>query len=220
MSCGDTVPRAERRGRRIGLQYVGNTACVQSAGMRTPLRASALCVLALVCALIGAKITFAADDYLLQPGDVLTVSVWKETDLSSDLLVRPDGNVSMPLVGEIEASGHTVEQVRSVIDQRLRKFIPDPSVTVVVKQTLGNQIFVIGKVNKPGQYPINRPVDVMQALSLAGGTTPFASLNSIRVLRRDGGREITLKFRYGDVERGRNLGQNILLQSGDTVVVP
>jgi polysaccharide biosynthesis/export protein len=161
-----------------------------------------------------------ADQYLLQPGDMLTVSVWKEPDLTSDLLVRPDGGISMPLIGSIEAAGHTVEDVRSTIDQRLRKYIPDPSVAVIVKQTLGDQIFVLGKVNRPGQYPINRPVDVMQALSLAGGTTPFAALNDIRVLRRDGGREIALTFRYGDVERGRKLQQNIVLRSGDTVVVP
>jgi polysaccharide biosynthesis/export protein len=93
-------------------------------------------------------------------------------------------------------------------------------VTVSVKQALGNQIFVIGKVNHPGPYPINRRVDVMQALSLAGGTTPFASIDNIRVLRRDGDRQIMLPFRYSDIEHGRNLEQNILLQSGDTVVVP
>jgi polysaccharide export outer membrane protein len=162
----------------------------------------------------------AADNYVLQPGDLLTVSVWKETDLSTDLIVRPDGGISMPLVGEVEAAGHTVEQVRSTIDQRLRKYIPDPTVAVIVKQAAGNQIFVLGKVNKPGSYPINRPVDVMQALSLAGGTTPFAALNDIRVLRRDGAQQITLRFRYGDVERGRDLEQNVVLRSGDTVVVP
>jgi polysaccharide biosynthesis/export protein len=176
-----------------------------------------LCVLG---ACLGGTLAFGADAYLVQPGDVLTVSVWKESDLTSDLLVRPDGGISMPLIGGIQAAGHSVEEVRSIIDQRLRKYIPDPSVTVIVKQTLGDQIFVIGKVNRPGNYPINRPVDVMQALSLAGGTTPFAALNSIRVLRREGDRQITLMFHYGDVERGRQLQQNILLRSGDTVVVP
>jgi len=126
----------------------------------------------------------------------------------------------MPLAGELPAAGHTVEELRAAIDERLRKFIPDPAVTVIVKQTLGNQIFVIGKVNRPGEYPIIRPVDVMQALSLAGGTTPFAALNDIRVLRRDGERQITMQFRYTDVEHGRALDQNILLRGGDTVVVP
>ncbi len=163
---------------------------------------------------------FAADDYLLQPGDVLTVSVWKEADLSSDLLIRPDGGITLPLAGEITAAGHTVEEVRTAIDQRLRPFIPNAVVTVILKQTLGNQIFVIGKVNHPGQFSVNRPVDVVQALSLAGGTTPFASINDIKILRREGARQITLPFRYHDIERGHNLQQNILLRSGDTVVVP
>jgi polysaccharide export outer membrane protein len=163
---------------------------------------------------------WASEDYRLQPGDVLIVSVWKEGDLTSEILVRPDGGITMPLAGEIAAAGHSVEEVRTAIDERLRKFIPDPVVTVVLKQTLGNQIFVIGKVNRPGQYPINRPIDVMQALSLAGGMTPFASVDHIRILRRDGERQITMTFRYSDVERGRALQQNILLQSGDTVVVP
>jgi polysaccharide export outer membrane protein len=162
----------------------------------------------------------ASGDYLLQAGDMLMVSVWKEPELTGEVLVRPDGGITVPLSGEIAAAGHTVEEVRTTIDQRLRKFIPNPSVTVVVRQTLGNLIFVVGKVNHPGQFPINRPVDVLQALSLAGGTTPFAALNDIRVLRRDGERQITLPFRYSDVVHGRSMDQNIVLRSGDTVVVP
>src|ERR1022692_1688424 len=150
------------------------------------------CVALAACGL--GVVAFGASDYLLQPGDVLTVSVWKEADLSSDLLVRPDGGITLPLAGEITAAGHTVEEVRAAIDQRLRPFIPNAVVTVILKQTLGNQIFVIGKVNHPGQFPLVRPVDVVQALSLAGGTTPFASINDIKILRREGGRQITLPF--------------------------
>ena len=163
---------------------------------------------------------FAADAYLLQPGDILTVSVWKETDLTGDVLVRPDGDISLPLVGSIGAASHTPEELRMEIDKRLRKFIPDPSVNVSVKQTLGYEIFVLGKVNKPGQYPINRPIDVTQALSIAGGTTAFAAVNDIQVLRRLGQKEISIPFHYSDIEHGRHLEQNIVLQSGDTVVVP
>jgi polysaccharide biosynthesis/export protein len=168
----------------------------------------------------GGAMAVAADHYLLQPGDLLTVSVWKEAELTGDLLVRPDGAITEPLAGEIAAAGHTVEEVRAVIGQRLREYVPDVVVTVNVKQTLGNQIFIIGKVNKPGQYLINRPVDVVQALSLAGGMTPFASVADIRVLRRHGEQQTEIPFRYNDIERGRNLTQNIPLQSGDTVVVP
>jgi polysaccharide export outer membrane protein len=170
--------------------------------------------------MLMARGALAADDYLLQPGDILLVSVWKEADLSGEVLVRPDGGITVPLAGQIEAAGHSVEDIRRVVDERLRKFIPHPEVTVVLKQSAGNQIFVIGKVNHPGQFPVNRPVDVMQALSLAGGFTPFAAVNSIRVLRRDGDQQRTLSFRYDDVVRGRSLQQNVMLRSGDTVIVP
>jgi polysaccharide export outer membrane protein len=162
----------------------------------------------------------ATEDYLLQPGDLLMVSVWKEAELTGEVLVRPDGRITVPLAGEIEAGGHSVEDVRSTVDERLRKFIPQPAVTVVLRQSLGNQIFVIGKVNHPGQFPINRPIDVMQALSLAGGMTPFAAVNDIRVLRRDGDRQTELPFRYEDMVHGHKLAQNIVLRPGDTVVVP
>lgn len=162
----------------------------------------------------------AADSYLLQPGDVLVIAVWKEPELSLELLVRPDGGISMPLAGEIDAAGRSAEQVRATIDERLRKFVPDPSVTVAVKVASGNQVFIVGKVNRPGQYPMARPLDVMQVLSLAGGATPFASLNDIRVLRRDGERQVSIPFHYDQVQAGRHLEQNILLRGGDTVVVP
>jgi polysaccharide export outer membrane protein len=181
------------------------------------MRISALLIALNICLVAPA---LAAETYLLQPGDVLTVSVWKETDLTGDLLVRPDGGISLPLAGDIAAAGHTADDVRAVIDERLQKYIPNAVVTVAVKQTAGNQVFVLGKVNRPGQYPIIRPVDVMQAISMAGGTTSFAALNDIRVLRRSGDKQISLEFRYADVEHGRDLQQNIVLQAGDTVVVP
>lgn len=107
-----------------------------------------------------------------------------------------------------------------MLDQRIRKYVPDAVVTVAVKSAGGNRIFVIGKVQRPGDFPLIGPLDVMQALSLAGGGTPFADMNAIRVLRRDGDHQSSIPFRYGDVEHGKKLDQNILLQSGDTVVVP
>jgi polysaccharide biosynthesis/export protein len=158
--------------------------------------------------------------YLVQPGDVLQVAVWKETDLTAEVLVRPDGGISFPLAGELPASGHTVADLTAMLEKRIRKFEPDAVVTVVVKTASGNRVYVIGKVNRPGEFPLIGPIDVMQALSLAGGATPFADTNGIRILRRDGKRQSSIGFRYNDVERGRKLEQNILLQSGDTVVVP
>src|SRR5262245_52107504 len=162
----------------------------------------------------------ARPTYLLQPGDVVIVSVWKEQDLQREVLVRPDGALTFPLAGEINVDGKTLEQLRMALVERLGKYVPDPVVTVDVKAIGGNRVYVIGKVNRPGEFPFSSPVDVMQALSLAGGATPFAQVNDIVILRRDNGGQHAMPFRYGDVERGKNLTQNFLLQSGDTVVVP
>ena len=161
-----------------------------------------------------------AEPYLIQAGDILVVSVWKEADLSSEVLVRPDGGISFALVGGLQAAGRSVDTLRTAMEEKLRKFIPDPAVTVAVKQIGGNRVYVIGKVNRPGEFMFSQPIDVMQALSLAGGTTSYADVNDIRILRRAEGRQVALRFKYGEVERGRTLDQNILLKSGDTVVVP
>jgi polysaccharide biosynthesis/export protein len=158
--------------------------------------------------------------YLLQPGDVLQVTVWKETELTNEVVIRPDGGLSYALAGDMQAAGHTVAELTAMLETRIRKFEPDAVVTISIKSAAGNRVYVIGKVNKPGDFPLNRPTDVMQALSLAGGATPFADTNAIRILRRDGDHEKAIAFRYHDIERGRKLNQNILLQSGDTVVVP
>src|SRR5579883_3000435 len=158
--------------------------------------------------------------YVVQPGDTLQVNVWKETELQGEVLVRPDGGMSFPLAGDLQAAGQTVEDIRKTLQTLLSRYVPDPVVTVSVKLTTGSRIYVVGKVNRPGDFPLNRPIDVMQALSLAGGTTPFADENGIRVLRRDGTKQIVFPFRYDDVRRGKRLDQNILLRSGDTVVVP
>ena len=158
--------------------------------------------------------------YAIQPGDVLTVSVWKERELQAEVLVRPDGGLSFPLAGDIQASGRSVEEVRALIEKGLKRYIPDPAVSVAVKQIGGNFIYVIGKVHRPGQFAFSKPLDVMQALALAGGATPYAALNDIRILQRDASGLKSVPFHYNDVEKGRELGQNILLGSGDTVVVP
>jgi polysaccharide biosynthesis/export protein len=159
-------------------------------------------------------------DYILQPGDDLQISVWKETDLTAEVFIRPDGGMSFPLAGDLPAAGLSVAQLTAILEQRVRRYEPDAVVTVMVKAAIGNRVYVIGKVNRPGDFALNRPIDVMQALSLAGGATPFANTNHIRVLRREGTHIKAIAFRYGDVQRGRKLDQNILLKSGDTVVVP
>jgi polysaccharide export outer membrane protein len=173
-------------------------------------------------AVVGTAAADAAftNGYLLQPGDVLQIAVWKETDLTSEVLIRPDGGLSFPLAGELHGAGHTVAELTAMVSSRIQKYEPDAVVTVQVKAVSGNRIYVIGKVARPGDFLLNRPTDVMQALSLAGGATPFADTSSIHILRRNPDRQVSIRFRYGDVERGHNLEQNILLQSGDTVVVP
>jgi polysaccharide export outer membrane protein len=162
----------------------------------------------------------AASEYQLQPGDVLFVSVWKETDLTLEVLVRPDGGLSFPLVGDITATGKSVAALREEFTERLKRYIPNPVVNVALKTIGGNRVYVVGKVQHPGEFPFAQPIDVMQALSLAGGTTSFAAVNDIVILRRQNGVLKALPFHYAEVERGKGLTQDILLDSGDTVVVP
>jgi len=166
------------------------------------------------------KATDASTDYLIAPEDVLDVSVWKEEGLKKEVLVRPDGGIVFPLVGEVQTAGKTAQQVQAEITDRLRKFIADPVVSVSVQKVAGNRIYVIGRVNKPGEYVAGRYVDVLQILSMAGGLTPFAAENDIKVLRKENGKDTVYRFRYSDVKKGAGLDQNILLKGGDTVVVP
>jgi polysaccharide export outer membrane protein len=165
----------------------------------------------------------ASPEYQLQPGDTVEVAVWKEPELTKTLVVRPDGKFSFPLAGEVNATGRSVSQVQKDIEGRLKQFIPEPVVTVSVSQIGGYRVYVIGQVIKPGAYIMNPQLNVMQALSLAGGTTPFASLNNIIVMRNGGpagGQQRVLQFRYEDVAKGRNLAQNVMLEAGDVVIVP
>lgn len=178
-------------------------------------------------AVVGADAANAADEapvarapYTLNPGDVLQISVWKEQDLQREVLVRPDGNFSFPLAGDVAAEGKSIEEVRIELTERLSRYIPDLVVTVAVLQLNGNKIYVLGQVNRPGEFPITGNSDVMQALGMAGGPTTFAKVDDIRILRRTGDSQIAVPFKYSDVEIGRKLEQNILLRAGDTIVVP
>ena len=159
-------------------------------------------------------------EYRIGPEDVLHISVWKDEDLDREVLVRPDGGISFPLVGDIQVSGRTPLEVQDEIRSRLSRYVPDAEVTVSVEKISGYTVFIIGEVNEPGQHTLGRYVDVVQALTLAGGTTPYASESNIRVLRRQDGREVVYRVNFKDIKRGRKLQQNIILQSGDVVVVP
>ncbi len=159
-------------------------------------------------------------DYRINPGDVLQISVWREDDLQREVLVRPDGKFSFPLAGDMDARNKSVEEVRMQLTERLSRYIPDLVVSVAVLQINGNKVYVIGQVLRPGDFVVNPQVDVLQALSMAGGTNPFAQVNDIQILRRRGDQQQAIKFRYRDIEKGKRLEQNILLQAGDVVVVP
>jgi polysaccharide export outer membrane protein len=159
-------------------------------------------------------------DYSISPGDELEVSVWKEPDLSKTVIVRPDGKFSVPLAGEIMAARRSVDQIQNEITNKLKKYIPEAVVTVSITKLEGNRIYVIGQVTKPGAFTMNPRLNVVQALSMAGGMTPFAALNDIIVLRNAGPSQRVLPFRYGDVSKSRNLEQNIQLEAGDVVIVP
>ncbi len=158
--------------------------------------------------------------YLLGPEDVLEISVWNEDKLKRSVLIRPDGRFSFPLVGEINALGASPESVRKIIARKLSKYIPDPVVTVLVTKVAAYKIYVIGQVKKPGQFVVGRYIDVLQVLAMAGGLTPFASEDNIKILRKRKGRQLVISFEYGSIKSGRNLKQNIRLKSGDVIVVP
>lgn len=160
-----------------------------------------------------------APGYKLVPGDALEVSVWKEEDLQKQILIAPDGTISLPLVDTVMAAGKTIPELREIIREKLNTYIADPAVNVALIKNDGNTVFVVGKVTRPGQYLANRPIDVLQALSLAGGLTPFAREGRIQVLRRINNETIVFPFDYDDVLDGEHLEQNILLEPGDTVTV-
>ena len=158
--------------------------------------------------------------YHLGPEDMIKISVWKDEHLTQEVVVRPDGMISFPLVGDIPAAGRTIEDVRLELVKRLNKFVPNPHVSVLATKILSYKIYVIGRVNKSGEFLVGHYTDVLQALSLAGGLTPFASENDIRIMRRIRGEQLVFQFRYGDVRKGKELDQNIILERGDVVVVP
>ena len=157
-------------------------------------------------------------DYRLGPEDVVRIAVWKDDSLTREVLVRPDGMVSFPLVGDVRAEGKTVEELRADLVSRISRYIPEPTLSVEVVKLTSYRIYVLGRVNHPGEFVVGHDTDVMQALSMAGGLTPFASENGIKILRRTTGD--VYSFRYGAVKRGEELAQNILLERGDVVVVP
>ncbi len=176
-------------------------------------------LVALLSLWLSAPALAQEEPYLLNPGDVLQVSVWKEEGLQRDVLVLPDGMISFPLAGHLKAAGRTALEVQDALVERIKQYIPEPVITVSVASVAGNKIYVIGQVNRPGEFPVTHRIDVMQALSLAGGLTPFADDDDIKVLRRENGKQLALPFDYSEVKKGKQLHLNVVLKSGDIVVV-
>jgi polysaccharide biosynthesis/export protein len=158
--------------------------------------------------------------YVVGESDILHVNVWKEPDLSQTVVVRTDGNISLPLINDIKVSGLTPTQIQEMIAARLMKFMTNPQVTVTVTDIRSKKAFITGEVLRPGSYSLNAQTSVLQLIAQAGGFTPFAKRDSIVVLRSENGKLTKMKFQYKEVVKGNKTEQNVALQPGDTVVVP
>jgi polysaccharide export outer membrane protein len=164
-------------------------------------------------------------DFLLGPEDVLEVSVWRNQDLSRTVVVRPDGKISLPLIGEIQASGSNPAQVAAKIGARLAEFKENPNVSVSIKEVNSYFIYVLGEVHRPGKYPLKSYVTVLQGVSMAGGFLPFASQSNMQVIRTrtyENGKEVQIRIPvpYNELVAGKGAIGNFTLKSGDTIVVP
>ena len=161
-----------------------------------------------------------AEQYVIGPRDVLTIDVWQSKEFSGPVTVRPDGKITLPLINDIQASGLTPPELASSIKKLLVKYITNPQVTVKVEQINSKMVYVLGEVNKPGAVPLLWNMTVLQALAMAGGPTQYANQKKMYILRTENGKQERFSFNYKQNIRGKNLGQNLILQSGDTIVVP
>jgi len=165
---------------------------------------------------------YIKNDYIIGPEDVIEVSVWKSPDLSTTIMVRPDGMISLPLIGDIQASSHTAKELKEEIAQKLTEYKQDPIVSIIVKEANSQAIYVTGEVARPGKYPLRSETTIVQAITLAGGFTQWADKDQIVIIRKSPmnpeGNRFTLK--YSDIVSGKNMKANILLKAGDSVIVP
>lgn len=158
--------------------------------------------------------------YRIGPGDEIEISVWKDANLTRQIVVPPDGSISFPLIGDVDTKTLTIADLRKIVAEKLGTYIKTPSVTVILVKPNSLIAYVVGKVNKPGRYAINMDTTVIQILAMAEDLNPFASAGSITILRTENGETKTIPFDYNDVKKGKNLEQNIVLKRGDVVIVP
>ncbi len=168
----------------------------------------------------AAKSPGVGGDYLIGPGDLLDISVWKDEALTRTSVVLPDGKISFPLIGEVNAGGKTLAQLKQELEQKLIRYVPDMVLSVEVKQCNSMLIYVIGRVNSPGRFALNANVNVLQALAMAGGLNPFAKKDGIKIFRHEGEKTAIIPFQYSQVADGDRLEQNIWLKRGDLILVP
>jgi polysaccharide export outer membrane protein len=159
-------------------------------------------------------------DYVIGPDDILSIVFWREKDVSGDVLVRPDGKISLPLFNDVEAAGLTPDELKAKLDERARQFFEEPSATVIVKEIHSRKVFITGEVAKPGTYPLTGPMTVVQLIAMAGGLTEYADRKNISILRVEKGWPTSFPFDYDKVAKRKYLRQVILLKPGDTVIVP
>ena len=158
--------------------------------------------------------------FVIGPEDVLSIVFWRDKEMSADVVVRPDGKISLPLLNDVQAAGTTPDQLRAELTRAAGKFIADPNASVVVKEIHSRKIFITGNVSKPGTYPLSGEMSVLQLIALAGGLAEYADAKNIVVMRSEAGTPQAFKFNYKEVVRQKNVQQNIALKPGDTIVVP
>lgn len=158
--------------------------------------------------------------YIIGPGDLLGIIFWREKELSGDVQVLPDGRITLPLINELPAAGLTLEELRHRVQEAGRRFVTDPTATIVVRQVNSRKVFITGMVVKPGPYPLYGPMSVLQLIATASGVLEYAKKDEIVIIRSENGKQITFTFNYNDVTKRKNLWQNIELKPGDTVIVP
>ena len=169
----------------------------------------------------GSPPTQSSDSYVIGPSDVLAIDVWKDPELTRTIPVRPDGKITLPLIGDLQVSGLTAPRLQHLITERLTEYISKPEVTVIVQAVKSQTYTVVGKIAHPGSYPLGKPTTVLEAIAIAGGFQEFARPKKVYVLRRgEASSREKLPFDYNDVVKGKHLEQNVDLKSGDTVVVP
>jgi polysaccharide export outer membrane protein len=182
-------------------------------------------IIFIACFVIGQQVAFAQQSvksgYKLGPEDIIEISVWGDKELVREVVVRPDGGVSFPLVGDLVAGGLTVDELRKEVKKRIVEYVPDAPVTVILRKVESPKVYVMGKVNNPKVLILGQDMTVVQALAVSGGLSPFAASGSIKVVSKlpDGTQQV-VKFDYDEFADGENLEQNVQLKPGDTIVVP